>query len=322
MSPPGPAGPGRRGEAVPARVVVGSRRSDLARIQARRVAALLRRAWPDLEVEHAFLTTRGDRVLDRPLPDVGGKGLFTAELESALLEGRIDLAVHSLKDLPTWSPEGLGLLAVPEREDPRDVMVSGSGGGPEALPEGAVVGTSSLRRKALLLHHRPDCRVRDVRGNVETRLSKLERGDYDALVLAAAGLSRLDRTGPGVEALDPPLWLPAPGQGALAVQGRTEDPAVGEVVAAIDDPAVRTAVAAERAFLAALEGGCQVPIGALARGEGDEVVLHGIVLSLDGSETLSGTERGGADDAEEVGKELAGRLREQGVERLLAPIRG
>ncbi len=304
------------------RVVIGSRRSNLAREQAARVGRRIQTAWPGLEVAYAATTTEGDRVLDRPLPEVGGKGLFTAELEEALRNGRVDLAVHSLKDLPTESTRGLAVLAVPEREDPRDVLLSPSGGRLEALEEGAVVGTSSLRRAALLLRRRPDCRVSSIRGNVETRLRKLDEGSYGALVLAAAGLERLgllrSRLAAGeAGVLEPTEWLPAPGQGALAVQGRSDDEAVRRVARAIEDAESRASTTAERAFLAGLDGGCRVPIGAWARWEGDRIALRGIVLSADGREAVEDEIRGPPGEPEETGRRLAERLRQRGAERLL-----
>lgn len=311
---------------LPERIVIGSRRSPLSRVQAERVGRRIREAWPEVRVEYAALTSRGDRLLDRPLPEVGGKGLFTEELERALLAGEIDLAVHSLKDLPTWGTDGLALLAVPEREDPRDVLVSRHGTGPEGLSPGTVVGTSSLRRRALLLRLRPDCAVRDVRGNLETRLRRLEKGEYGALLLAAAGLRRLGlpEAAPGASAalpLDPQEWPPAPGQGALAVQGREDDEPTRRAVERIDDPVARAAVAAERGFLAALEGGCRVPIGAHATLRGDEIVLRGIVLTPDGREALDGVSRGPAAQPLAVARELAEGMRARGVERLLAEAR-
>lgn len=320
MSAVGPP-PGGRAPPVP-RIVVGSRRSWLAREQARRVGRRIETAWPGIEVAYATLTTEGDRVLDRPLPEVGGKGLFTAELEAALRAGEVDLAVHSLKDLPTAPAAGLALLAVPEREDPRDVLVSPRGGRLEALEEGTVVGTSSLRRAALLLRSRPDCRIAAIRGNVETRLRKLDDGEYGALVLAAAGLERLGllrarRRAGEAGFLEPPAWLPAPGQGALAVQGRSEDDPVRRTLAAVDDRDARAAVTAERAFLAGLGGGCRVPIGAWARRDGEEVVLRGVVLSADGGEAMEGTARSPAGEPEEAGRSLAEELRGRGVMRLL-----
>lgn len=310
------------------RVSIGSRGSRLAREQARRVGRRLEEAWPDLRVEYRIVTTRGDRVLDRPLPALGGKGLFTAELEASLRERRVALAVHSLKDLPTEPTDELGLLAVPLREDPRDVLVGARPVALDEVREGGVVGTSSLRRAALLLRRRPDCRVSPIRGNVETRLRKLEEGEYDALVLAAAGLERLgllaDRCRDGRACyLEPPGWLPAPGQGALGVQGRTDDPRLARLAAAAEDEASRAAVFAERAFLAALGGGCRVPIGALAAVEGKgELLLRGIVLGPEGREAVEGEVRGAAGEPEELGRRLADEIAARGGEALLADYGG
>ena len=303
------------------RLVLGSRASDLARVQARRVAGLLEEAWPGLEVEIEWITTTGDRVLDKPLPEIGGKGLFTAELEAALRQGEIDAAVHSLKDLPTDLGGEFAVLGVPEREDPRDVLL-GPGGSlqPEDLAEGAVVGTSSLRRKAQLLSRRPDCRVRDVRGNVETRVGKMRDGDYDAVLLAAAGLRRLDLVEAGIDLLEPPGWLPAPGQGALGVEGRADDGATRRLLARLEAADVRAEVTAERSLLATLQGGCLVPIGALGRISGDELRLDAVVLPEDGSRELRASDTAPPGEAESLGRRLAEQLLEDGADRILAEL--
>lgn len=304
------------------RVVLGSRGSELARIQAGRVTDGLRERWPGLEVTTEWITTTGDRVLDRPLPEIGGKGVFTAELEAALLGGEIDAAVHSLKDLPTDLGEGFEILGVAEREDPRDVLLGPEG--PmrlEDLDEGAVVGTSSLRRRAQLLARRPDVRVRVLRGNVGTRISKMEGGDYDAVILAAAGLRRLEVEG-ALEGpfLEPPAWLPAPGQGALGVEGRAGDEATARLIAGLEDPDVRTAVTAERSLLARLEGGCLVPVGALGRVEDGEVTLAAVVLPTDGSREVRAEGRAPAGDAAPLGRRVAEELIADGADRILAEL--
>lgn len=311
-------------------LVLGSRGSALARIQATRVADALRDAWPGIDVETRWITTTGDRVLDEPLPEIGGKGVFTAELEVALLDGEIDAAVHSLKDLPTDLGEGFRVLGVPEREDPRDVLVGP--GGPmrlEDLSTDAVVGTSSLRRAAQLLARCPGCRVEDVRGNVETRVEKMREGEYDAVVLAAAGLLRLGMLDPERAIfLEPPEWLPAPGQGALAVEGRDGDAATRSIVARVERPELRSAVEAERGLLAELEGGCLVPIGAWARLEGGELRLDAVVLSPDGGRELRARgsvafDPAGEDASESyrsaagLGRRVARDLIEQGADRIL-----
>ena len=303
------------------RVVLGSRASDLARVQARRVAGLLEEAWPGLAVEIEWITTTGDRVLDKPLPEIGGKGLFTAELEAALRQGEIDAAVHSLKDLPTDLGGEFAVLGVPEREDPRDVLL-GPGGSlqPEELAEGSVVGTSSLRRKAQLLARRPDCLVRDVRGNVETRVGKMRDGDYDAVLLAAAGLRRLELLEAGTELLEPPGWLPAPGQGALGVEGRAEDGPIRRLLARLEDADVRAEVTAERSLLATLQGGCLVPVGALGRVLEGELRLDAVVLPEDGSRALRASGTAPPAGAESLGRRLAERLLEDGADRILAEL--
>jgi hydroxymethylbilane synthase len=309
---------------------IGARGSPLARAQAERVGARLAARWPGLAWRWHGIETRGDREGERPLPEIGGKGLFTAELERALVEGAIDLAVHSLKDLPTEPVPGLVLVAVPERADPRDVWcVRGPAepSRPEAAPDGFRVGTSSLRRRALCLAVRPGLSIEPVRGNVGTRLRKLAEGHVDALVLAAAGLGRLGvgvlgRESPiAVHPLDPPDWLPAPGQGALAVQCRADDREALEIVGAIDDPATRAEVEAERALLAALEGGCQVPLGALARVEGDRLRLWAFVASPDGRRVLRGQVEGPRADPETLGRRAAADLRRQGADDLLRSLR-
>ena len=303
------------------RLVLGSRASDLARTQARRVADLLDEAWPGLDVEIEWITTTGDRVLDKPLPEIGGKGLFTAELEAALRTGEIDAAVHSLKDLPTDLGGEFAVLGVPEREDPRDVLLGPEGTlQPAGLAEGAVVGTSSLRRKAQLLARRPDCRVRDVRGNVETRVEKMRSGEYDAVLLAAAGLRRLDLLAPGTTFLEPPDWLPAPGQGALGVEGRAGDEATRRILARLEASDVRAEVEAERSLLATLEGGCLVPVGALGRTREGEVRLDAVVLPEDGSRELRTSGSAPAGDAEALGRRLAEELLEAGADSILAGL--
>jgi hydroxymethylbilane synthase len=263
------------------------------------------------------MDTEGDRKRDVPLPAIGGKGLFTAELEAAILDGEIDIAVHSLKDLPTDLPSGLALLAVPEREDPSDVLVSKQGLSLSELQDGARVGTSSLRRRALLLDARPDCRPLDVRGNVDTRLAKLERGDYEAILLAAAGLKRLGKLSRTMQSLEAPAWLPAPGQGALGIEGRADDERVHGLLDAIEDQRARAETDCERSVLAALGGGCQVPIGALALRRGDNLTLHAAVLSEDGSQAIRASTRGSVDDAVGLGRLLAEELRARGADKLL-----
>lgn len=307
------------------RVVLGSRTSELALRQTERVAAALREAWPELEVTTAGVTTRGDRVLDRPLPELGGKGLFTAELEETLREGDVDAAVHSLKDLPTEMDSDFVVLGVPEREDPRDVLLGPDGPlEPEELPEGAMVGTSSLRRRAQLLRLRPDCRVRDVRGNVGTRVEKMRRGEYDAVLLAAAGLLRLGLLDRGRgRRLEPPGWLPAPGQGAIGVEGRAGDQATEALFAAIESREIRAAAEAERALLVTLEAGCSVPVGGLARrSDGGTLLLDAVVLDADGEQELRASGEAAMDRAGELGRRLGRELLAAGAAELLSGSEG
>jgi len=303
---------------------IGTRGSRLALWQADHVAARLRREHPGLGVERVVLSTAGDRVVDVALSKVGDKGLFTRELEEALDEGRVDVAVHSLKDLPTEMPDGLALGAVPEREDPRDALVGPWTGGLDGLPAGARVGTSSLRRRAQLLARRPDLRVVDLRGNVPTRLEKRERGECDAAVLALAGLRRLGLEHAAGCVLEPEEMLPAVGQGALAVQCRRGDSRVEALLGPLDHGPTRLAVAAERGLLARLEGGCQVPVGCLAAPSGTRLLVRGLVADVDGSVVVSGVLADAVRDepaATALGGRLAERLLEGGAREILARAR-
>ncbi len=302
---------------------IASRGSALARWQSEHVAARLRTARPERPVEIVLVRTTGDRVLDVPLSRIGDRGLFTREVDDRVLAGAADAAVHSLKDLPTRLPEGLRLGAILPRADPRDVLVFAD---PLArsvsdLPAGARVGTSSLRRRAQLMALRGDLRAPDVRGNVDTRLRALEEGRFDALLLAAAGLHRLgarDRIG---AYLDAPAWLPAVGQAALAVTCRADDRGAARMLAPLADPRTTRAVSAERALLRTLEGGCQAPIGALATDDGERLVLHAMVASLDGARVVRGSVEGPSGDAEALGERLAARLAEDGAAAILAEAR-
>jgi hydroxymethylbilane synthase len=267
----------------PATLTIGTRGSPLALWQTNHIAGLLAAAWPGLECRTKHFSTAGDRIIDQPLPEIGGKGLFTAELETALLDGAIDLAVHSLKDLPVVDPPGLVLGAIAGRADVRDALVARGGGDLNGLPQGAVVGTSSLRRQAQLLAARPDLVIRSIRGNVETRVNKVMQGEYEAGVLALAGLSRLGLEAYVTQILPLEVMLPAPGQGALAVQCRADDILTRRLLAAIDDAGVRTCVTAEREFLNALGGGCATPVAAYARPiAGDMLHLIGLIAAVDG----------------------------------------
>ncbi len=301
---------------------IGTRSSELALRQARLVAAQLRERG--VESELVTYTTIGDRILDKPLSAIGEKGLFTAELEADLINGRTDCAVHSLKDLPTADPAGLTIVALLEREDPRDAFVTGPGVTARTLlelPAGARVGTSSLRRRAQLRALRPDLEVLELRGNVGTRLRKIDEGQVDAALLAAAGLRRLGLGDRIVSLLDPPAWLGAPGQGAIAVQARADDSNVLHILAALDHPTTRIAVTAERALLAALEGGCQVPIGAALVSVDGTHTLHGVVASVDGTKVVRGALAVNADDPMAGGRELAAQLHAAGGADILAELR-
>jgi hydroxymethylbilane synthase len=302
---------------------IGTRSSELALFQARQVAAML--AAHGVESELVTYTTIGDRILDKPLAAIGEKGLFTAELEADLIAGRTDCAVHSLKDLPTADPAGLMLVALLEREDPRDAFVTGPNTTArtiDELPEGAKVGTSSLRRRAQLRALRPDLDIRELRGNVGTRLRKIDEGQVDAALLAAAGLRRLGLGHRIVSLLDAPEWLGAPGQGAIAVQARTDDARIRAILEQLDNPATRLAVTAERALLAALEGGCQVPIGAATLDEPKYgLMLHGIIASVDGASVVRGGLPINRQDPASSGRTLAQQLHDAGGAGILAELR-
>ena len=289
-------------------IIIGTRSSKLALWQADYVAARLREAYPELTVEKRLMTTKGDKILDAPLAKIGGKGLFTKELEQAMLAGEIDLAVHSLKDMPTEVPEGLAIAAITKRADPGDAFVSNRYASLAALPAGAAIGTSSLRRRAQLLHARPDLTIRDLRGNVNTRLAKLDAGEYDAAVLAVAGLKRLGFAARIREVLPQQLLLPAVGQGALAIETRAEDKAVRERVAFLADAGTTACAHAERAFLARVEGGCQVPVGVYAQPAAAGIAVEAVIASLDGARLYRDRVEGAAADAAALGTELADRL--------------
>ena len=296
---------------------IATRKSALALWQAEHVAECLRRAHPGLHVELIGMVTRGDKILDSPLSKVGGKGLFVKELEQGLLEGRADLAVHSMKDVPVDFPDGLGLTAILAREDPRDAFVSNRYSSPNGLPDGARVGTSSLRRQCQLAARYPGWAIRSLRGNVNSRLTKLDAGEYDAIILAAAGLKRLGLAERITRALEPEFSLPAIGQGAIGVECRLDDAKTRELVAALDDPATRIRVAAERAFNARLQGGCQVPIAGYAILEGDRLWLRGLVGEPDGSQIVAGEIRGLAASAATLGTSLAEELLGRGADAIL-----
>ena len=305
-------------------VRIGTRRSALALWQAEHVQALLGAHHPGLRVELVPFTTRGDRELSRPLPEIGGKGLFTVELEEALRAGEIDLAAHSLKDLPTDLGDGFALGAILPRANPFDALISREGYTLDTLPPGAVIGTSSLRRSAQLHAYRCDLRTESLRGNVDTRLRKAldPGGPYDAIVLAAAGLERLGRDDAITEVIAPAVMLPAPGQGALAVQCRAGDARALDLLALLDDRPTRCAVSAERAFLQRLDAGCRLPVSAYATLDGDELRLTGRVSDLDGTRTLTVRGAAAANDAMPLGVRLAEQALAQGAAALLDAVRG
>jgi hydroxymethylbilane synthase len=301
-------------------LTIGTRGSQLALWQANHVAERLRAAFADVSVRLETIKTTGDKILDVPLAEVGGKALFVKEIEEALLEGRVDLAVHSMKDVPTDLPAGLAIAAIPERADPSDVLISRTGARLKDLPAGARVGTSSLRRQAQLLHHRPDLTIVGLRGNLDTRLRKLEGEGLDAIVLAAAGIKRLGWMERITEFLSPEVCLPAIGQGALGVEIRQGDPTATGAVAVLDHRETHLAVRAERAFLRRLEGGCQVPFAAHAELAEGRILLRGLVAAPDGRRLVRGERGGDAEDAEAVGCALAEDLLGRGAAEILQAI--
>ncbi|ARD24029.1 Porphobilinogen deaminase [Shewanella sp. P1-14-1] len=299
---------------------IATRKSPLAMWQAEFVKAELERIHSDLTVELLPMSTKGDVILDTPLAKVGGKGLFVKELEVAMLEDRADIAVHSMKDVPVDFPEGLGLQVICEREDPRDAFVSNTYKTIAELPQGAVVGTSSLRRQCQIRAARPDLVIKDLRGNVGTRLAKLDSGDYDAIILAAAGLIRLkldERIASFISAEDS---LPANGQGAVGIECRTDDERVKALLAPLEHLETRYRVFAERAMNTRLEGGCQVPIGAYAEIEGDTLSLRGLVGNPDGSQVIEGAVSGPKTDAVALGEALADDLLSRGAKTILDAV--
>ena len=304
----------------PAPIRIGTRGSHLALRQAGAVAERLRALAPDRPVEVVPMKTSGDRLARVSLGELGGKGLFVKELEEALLDGRVDIAVHSLKDMPAELPEGLCLAAFPTREDPRDVLVSLTGGGIADLPRGATVGTSSLRRRVLLLAARPDLRIEALRGNVDTRLAKLSAGALDAVVVAAAGLARLGLAPANGRPLAPEEFVPAVGQGILAVEVRSADRELRALLAGLDDPSTRAQAEAERAFLRQLGASCHTPVAAHAQVLNGELSLDGLIASLDGRRVLRSRSTGAAASPELLGQKLADELLAQGAREILSEI--
>jgi hydroxymethylbilane synthase len=296
---------------------IGTRGSLLARTQTEWIADRIREANPGLKLEIEIIQTTGDLRRDVPFAAVGTKGMFVKEIEQALLEGRIDLGVHSLKDMPSELPAGLELACVPVREDPFDALIARNGRSLKDLPEGAVVGTSSIRRSAQLRHYRPDLRIEELRGNLDTRMRKLDEGAYDAIVLAAAGLNRLGWGDRITERLTREICVPAAGQGALALETRAGDAATMRRLSRVNDPESADAVRAERAFLAALGGGCSVPAGAHAEVRGGRISIVAMIAAADGSRLLRAEESDGRERAAALGERIARRLLAAGGEQLL-----
>lgn len=301
-------------------ITIATRGSKLALWQANHIKALLENEHRGLSVELLVLKTQGDKILDVPLAKVGGKGLFVKEIEEALADGRADLAIHSMKDVPVERREGLTLGAVPEREDFADMFLSVEFGALADLPQGASVGTSSLRRQSQLLALRPDLDVRMLRGNLDTRVGKLLDGQYDAIVVAAAGLNRLGLTAPKASRLAPPDFLPAVAQGALGIEYRVSDTRMKDLTAFLDHPDTRDAVRAERAFLARLEGGCQVPIAAYGRIQGSDVLLTGLVADPEGKTMIRRELTAPRAEAESLGRAVAEEVLARGGETILKSV--
>lgn len=301
-------------------LIIATRGSKLALTQSAWAGDLMTRLNPGLSYQLLKIKTTGDKILDVPLAQVGGKGLFVKEIEEAMLDGRADAAIHSIKDVPAELPPGLHLAAIPVREDCRDALISASGRDLDDLPKGAVMGTSSLRRAAQLKARRPDLKIVSLRGNVDTRLAKLDRGEMDAIVLAAAGLNRLGLGDRITQLLEPEMMLPAVGQGALGLECRKDDTRTNELLKAVEDPDTRTRVEAERAFLTRLEGGCQVPLACLAELDGETLTVDGLVAGVEGSPYIRRTVSGPARRAAELGRELAEDILGRGGDAILAEV--
>ncbi|MCP3663471.1 MAG: hydroxymethylbilane synthase [Gammaproteobacteria bacterium] len=303
---------------------IATRKSPLAMWQAEHVSQKLRQAYPDLKVELIGMSTQGDKILDTPLAKIGGKGLFVKELEQGMLEGKADLAVHSMKDVPVDSqfPEGLHLSVILEREDPRDAFVSNRYSTLDELPEGAVVGTASMRRQCQLLDSRPDFQIKTLRGNVNTRLKKLDDGEYDAIILASAGLIRLEFENRITAYIDPEQSLPAIGQGAVGIECRADDDRVNELLMALHDEETTICVRAERAMNNRLMGGCQVPIAGYAVLNHDKLHMRGLVGEPDGSHIMRAELVGHPSEPEKLGVSIAEELLGQGADQVLAHLYG
>jgi len=304
------------------RLKIGTRGSALAVSQSEWIKNRIVSRHPDISVELVRIKTKGDKIIDSPLSKIGGKGLFVKEIEDALLRKEVDLAVHSIKDVPAELPDGLCLPVFPEREDPRDVFISKEYASLSDLPEGASIGTGSLRRSSQLIHIRPDLHIVQLRGNVDTRLKKLESGAMQAIILAAAGMNRLGLSAKITELLSTEALLPAIGQGALGLEVRKDDDRTLEILSFLNHRPTELAVRAERSFLKRLEGGCQVPIAGFGIVEGRNIILKGMVAELDGSRIIRDEIKGPDTKAEELGFALAERLLESGADRILAGVYG
>ncbi len=302
-------------------IKIGTRGSKLALWQANWVKSALEDQHPAPTVELVIIKTKGDKILDVPLAKVGGKGLFVKEIEDALLNRRVDLAVHSMKDMPAEIPEGLCIGAIPERENPQDVLISKSGYQLSELDAGALIGTSSLRRASQILHARPDLVIKPLRGNLDTRLKKLETENLDAVILAAAGVKRLGLEDRVTEYLNETIMLPAVGQGALCIEIRQNDPVIEPLVAALEHPQTRIVIMGERAFLNRLEGGCQVPIAAHGKIENNTFTICGLVATLDGTTVIKDTLSGPADSSAQIGLDLAERLIAMGSQEIIESLK-
>ena len=301
---------------------IGTRASALALWQAEWVKTELEKKYPGMTVSLTKIKTTGDKILDVPLAQVGGKGLFVKEIEEAMLEGEIDIAVHSMKDVPTFFPDGLHLSCITKREDPRDALLTRNNVTFNNLPKGANVGTSSLRRQAQLMHVRPDFVIHQLRGNVDTRLRKLKEGQFDAIILAAAGVKRLGLADNVSEYIDPEISLPAIGQGALGIECRVDDRELNDLIAFFNHAETRTCVTGERALLRRLEGGCQVPIACYGQIKGGALHLTGLVGSVDGKRIIKDSLEGAPEKAEKLGVTLAEKLLSRGADVILREVYG
>ncbi len=303
-------------------IKIGTRKSLLAMTQSTWIKGLIEKQYPDVTVELVKIVTQGDKILDVPLAKVGGKGLFVKELEEAMLKNEVDIAVHSMKDVPAELPDGLTLGIITKRENPFDAFISKKYGSLAELPQGATVGTSSLRRKAQLSKLRPDLVIEDLRGNIDTRLRKLEEGRYDAIILASAGINRLGMTDKITSCFTAAEMLPAVAQGAVGIELRSKDKDLLKALSFMDHRETSIAVRAERAFLTRLEGGCQVPIAGFAEVNGDYVTLTGLVAAIDGSKIIKKTATGSPDEAEAMGKGLAEEILAMGGKEILGEVYG